>query len=141
MIGPVRKIIGMVYEMVFLPAILDQVESGAATIKAECEASLPVGRHFKLPSAARMLNVKLELTGTRRTDGSRCRCSNSTHLDDDLGTLRSALKDLWSDDVEEAFLAGKPLSVPLQMGDAKYDGVELYPCSVTCTLTIVDSTK
>lgn len=141
MIPQIRKVVGMVYEMFFLPAILDQVDSGVQTVAASADVSMPIGREFKLPSGARMLRVQLELTGTRRT-GSSCRCMHSTHLDDDLSAFRQKLRDTMSEGgSEEAFLAGTPVRLSVTLDDAKYDNVELAPCTVLCTLTIIDTTK
>ena len=140
MIQQLNKMVAVVYEFMFLPVILDQVNSESADLCAICEVKLPVGREFLLPSAARMASVRLELKASLRPDDWRCKCEQPTHLAQDLVEVQSALtNEFWK--IGEDFLDGIPLHGTVRLRDAKYDGILLSPCVVTFTLTLIDTTN
>lgn len=125
-----RDIIAALYNIYFVPAILDSVRSGQNEVAASVSVTVPVGHLFQMKSKDRLLKINWSLKGTRSPHHT-CKCMNRTHLDEDLYELRQALRNGLGD-----LAVGQDCQTTYSLSDAKYESVELTGCEVTCKLEL-----
>lgn len=124
-----REIIEALYNIYFVPAILDSVQSGQNEVAASVSVTVPVGHLFQMKSPDRLLKITWSLKGTRSPHRT-CKCMNRTHLDEDHYGLRQALREFGKLEV------GQSRQATYSLSDAKYESVELTSCEVTCNLEL-----